>query len=99
MTVPDVVPDDDRLQLVCIRPPGAFKAFDDRVTLIATRLVKRVRVTILRAWEAGTQADWLGFVSATVPTVLVLRAGQIVAKCVGDVPHSEIDALLSGAPA
>jgi len=89
--------DGTRVQLVCVRPPGSFDAFDERVTRIATRFVKVLRVTILRTWDAAAQYDWLGFVSASVPTVMIIRAGRILAKAVGDIPYLALEQIIQDA--
>jgi thioredoxin-like negative regulator of GroEL len=88
--------DDGRIDLVCIRPPGPFKTFDDRLTQVASRFVRLVRVTIVRSWDFAAQHDWAGFVSRTVPTVLLVRAGRVVSKSVGCVPDSELRELICG---
>lgn len=82
---------------MCVRPPGPFTAFDERVTRIATRFVKVLHVTILRTWDHAAQHDWLGFVSATVPTVLIIRAGRILAKAVGDIPYLALEQVIQDA--
>jgi hypothetical protein len=88
---------DGRIDLVCIRPLGPFTAFDDRLTRIALRWVRKVHVTIIRTWDCAAQNEWLGFVSAAVPTVLLIRAGRVIAKCVGDLPYLELEQVVSGA--
>jgi hypothetical protein len=89
--------DASRVHLVCVRPPGPFSAFDERVTRIAMRFVKVLRVSILRTWDHAAQHDWLGFVSASVPTVLIIRAGRILAKAVGDLPYQALEQILHDA--
>ena len=91
-----VEPDDGRVHLICIRPTGPYKAFDERLTSLAIRLVRMLRVTILRPWECADHHDWMGFVSGTVPTVLVVRGGEIVAKSVGDLPVLDLERLTFG---
>jgi hypothetical protein len=86
--------DDGRIDLVCIRPAGPFKAFDDRLTQVASRFVRHVRVTIVRSWDYAARHDWLGFVSRTVPTILLVRAGRVVGKTVGCVPDRELRELI-----
>lgn len=87
------VVDDGRMHLICLRPIGAFQAFDERLTRMALRFTRFLRVTILRSWDFAAQQDWVGFMSATVPTVLLVRAGQIVSKSVGDLPTIELEQL------
>ncbi len=89
--------DATRVHLVCVRPPGPFSAFDERVTRIATRFVKVLRVSILRTWDHSAEHDWPGFVSASVPTVLVIRAGRILAKAAGDLPYQALEQILHDA--
>ena len=90
---------DGRIRMVCIRPPGPFKDFDERLTSFATRFARLVRVTIVRSWDFAAQHDWVGFVSRSVPTVLLVRAGQIIGKSVGDLPNAELRELLHAAHA
>ena len=89
--------DDGRIRIVCIRPPGPFKAFDERLTQLSSRFARFVRVTIVRSWDFAAEHDWVGFVSRSVPTVFLVRAGRIIAKSVGDLPNAELCALVHGA--
>ncbi len=88
--------DDGRIRMVCIRPPGPFKAFDERLTQVASRFARFVRVTIIRSWDFAAQHDWVGFVSRSVPTVFLVRGGRIIAKSVGDLPNAELRELIYG---
>lgn len=85
--------DDGRIQLVCIRPLGPFAAFDERLTAVALRHVRAVRVSIFRTWDFAARHD-LGFVSPTLPTVIIVRDGEVVAKAIGDVPQRELEEML-----
>jgi hypothetical protein len=85
--------DDGRIQMVCIRPPGAFAAFDERLSTVALRQVRSVRVSIFRTWDFAAHHD-LGFVSPTLPTVILVRDGEVVAKAIGDVPQRELEEML-----
>ncbi len=85
---------DGRLDVVCIRPPGPFKAFDDRLTQQALHFARFIRVPIVRSWDFAAQHDWVGFVSRSVPTVLLVRAGRVIVKSVGDLPNLELRELI-----
>jgi len=88
--------DGGRIQMVCIRPPGAFAAFDERLNAVALRHVRSVRVSIFRTWDFAAQHD-LGFVSPTLPTVIIVRDGEVVAKTIGDVPQRELENIVARA--
>ena len=87
-------PADGRLHLICVRPAGPFEAFDAHLTAVASWRVPLLRVTILHPGDLPTPAT-LGFVSATVPTVLLVRAGEIIARSVGDLPLWELERLVN----
>jgi len=88
--------DDGRIHMVCIRPLGPFAAFDERLNAVALRHVRSVRVSIFRTWDFAARHD-LGFVSPTLPTVIIVRDGEAVAKAIGDVPQRELEDMLSRA--
>jgi hypothetical protein len=90
-----VANDNGRLQMVVIRPAGPFTAFDARLSDVAIRFVRDVRVRILRTWDVEAQLD-LGFVSPRLPTVIVVRDGEVVAKAIGDLPRRELERLAEG---
>jgi hypothetical protein len=89
--------DDARTHLVCIRPAGPFSAFDERLMRLATRYAETLRLTVFRSWDFAAQHERLGFVSATVPTLVVIRFGTIVAKSMGDLPRLAIEELIHAA--
>jgi hypothetical protein len=87
--------DRGRPQLIVIRPVGPFQSFDARLTDVATRHVRDVRVRIFRTWDHAAEHD-LGFVSPRLPTVIVVRDGEVVAKSIGDLPRHELERLAAG---
>jgi hypothetical protein len=92
---PDLLRNDDgRLHAICVRPVGPFQRFDDHLTTIATRFARVLRVTIVRSWDFAAHHDWSGFVSRSVPTVLLVRAGRVVGTCVGEIQRMDVEALL-----
>lgn len=94
----DLLNDDDgRIHAICVRPVGPFERFDQRLTTIATRFARILRVTIIRSWDFAASHDWSGFVSRSVPTVLMVKAGRVVAKCVGDLHLIDLESLLRSA--
>jgi hypothetical protein len=91
----DLLRDDDgRLHAICVRPLGTYQRFDDHLTAIAARFARVLRVTIIRSWDFAAQHDWSGFVSRSVPTVLLVRAGRVVGTCVGEIQRMDVEAFL-----
>jgi hypothetical protein len=96
--LPDLFGDDDgRIHLIYIRPPGPFTSFDDRLTRLALRCARLIRMTIVRSWDFGAQHDWSGFVSVSAPTVLVVRGGRVIGKSVGELPALDLNHLVQAA--
>jgi hypothetical protein len=83
------MPQGPSLQLYCHLPAsGAFAAFDARLRDLAHRL--RVKIS-------HRSSPRFGFLSPTVPTVVVVRGGRVVAKVVGEVSERELARLLGEA--
>jgi hypothetical protein len=90
--------DDGGLRIVCVRPFGSFEAFEQRILQIALNLSAPLQyVTLGGLNQADAELGWLGFLSPALPTVVVVRARRVVAKCIGDLPYRELAELVSTA--
>lgn len=79
------------LLLYC-RPSGNFAAHDDHVAALRDEHSNQLDVETCSPTEAARRLrTW---VSATQPTVLVLRDGAIVGVAVGSLPRLELERLV-----
>ncbi len=69
------------IHLLCIRPPGDFERFDARLAILAARYAD-VRITFVAAARAA---------HAILPSVVLVRRGEIVGEAIGDLPLRELD--------
>jgi hypothetical protein len=84
-----------RLLLLYCRPAGDFAVQDGHVAQLQRTLGAQLDVeTVSPSAAAQRHRTW---VSATQPTLLVLRGEQIVAIAVGNVPLRELDGLVARA--
>ena len=87
----------DAIDLVYVRPFVAATAFEARLASIASRFANRLRLVKGSAIELSRFTDEAVFTSPTVPTVVLVRRGEVIAQAVGDLPASELTRLVAGA--
>lgn len=85
------------VDLIYLPPLGDFRRYESRLAAVAARFGGRVRFTRARAGELSRFTRAHVFVSRTAPNVVVIRGGEIVAHSVGDLPASELEAVLRAA--
>jgi hypothetical protein len=85
------ISDEPRQLVVYLRPPGNFQAMDARVTALAIRHVRHVRVEIVRPGD--TSRSWVGRI--TQPSVMVFRCGECIAQAIGDLPLHDLEDLIT----
>jgi hypothetical protein len=73
--------DSTSIHLLCIRPPGDFARFDSRLAILAARYAD-VRITYVPLEQAE---------KAVLPSVVLVRGGEIVGEAIGDLPLRELD--------
>lgn len=86
-----------QVDLVYVRPLGDFRQYESRLLGVADRFRERIRVTKVRAAELSRFTRERVFISKTVPTIVLLRDGEVVAQAVGDLPARELELVLSTA--
>jgi hypothetical protein len=82
-----------RVDLIYLLPLGDWKAFEAALLSTANRFIGRVRAG--RA-KLGRFTSARVFLSNTVPNIIVLRGGEVVAHVVGALPMTELKAILEG---
>jgi len=85
-----------RVHVIYLLPPGDWSRFEAGLLSMARRFRGRVRVIRADRLELGRTSSARVFVSSTVPSILVLREGEIVAHTVGALPMTEVKGILEG---
>jgi hypothetical protein len=88
-----------QLDLVYIRPLGDFREYEQRLAGVARRFGERIRLTIARAGELSRFTRTRVFLSKAVPTIVLVRGGEVVAQAVGDLPARELEWIMRDATA
>jgi thioredoxin-like negative regulator of GroEL len=82
-----------RVDLVYFRPlSGSCTALDEKLFDLAAEHRGRIRLAVKHC--DGPEQLFGCWISGTVPTVLFVRGGRVVAQMLGDLPRAEIEALL-----
>jgi hypothetical protein len=86
-----------RVDLIYVPALGDWRAFEAALQSVAKRFFGRVRM--VRASRAGLRALTSArlFLSESVPNVVVLRRGELVAQAVGVLPMMELKGILEEA--
>jgi len=85
--VRDLDADPTAIHLLCIRPQGDFERFDARLAILAARYTD-VRITYVPLARAA---------HAVLPSVVLVRGGEIVGEAIGDLPLRELDEVVRAA--
>jgi hypothetical protein len=85
------------VDLVYLRPLGDFRQYESRLMGAAARFRERIRVTKVRPGELSRFTRERVFVSKTVPTIVLIRHGEVIAEAVGDLPARELEIVLGSA--
>jgi len=82
------------VDLIYVRALGDFRRYETRLLEVAGRFRDHVRVTKIRAGELSRFTRERVFISKTVPTIVLIRDGRVVAQAVGDLPAHELERVL-----
>jgi hypothetical protein len=85
-----------RVDLIYLLPLGDWKAFEAALLSMASRFIGRVRLIRTGRAKLGQFTSARVFLSNTVPNIIVLRGGEVVAHAVGALPMTELKAILEG---
>jgi hypothetical protein len=91
---------DHRLQpidLVYVRALGDFRQYEARLMTVVERFRERIRFTKLRAADLLRLTHERVFLSKSVPNIVLLRSGEVVAQAVGDLPKRELELVVRSA--
>jgi hypothetical protein len=86
-----------RVDLIYLPPLGDFRPYEARLRSVAGRFGERVRFTRARGSELLRFTRARIFLSRTVPNVVLVRSGAVVAQAVGELPARELEAILAAA--
>jgi hypothetical protein len=86
-----------RVDLIYLPPLGDFRQYEARLRSVADRFDGRVRFTRTRARELFRFTRELVFLSRTLPNIVVVRCGAVVAHAIGELPAAELGAILGAA--
>jgi thioredoxin-like negative regulator of GroEL len=81
---------DPCIDLIYVRAFGDFRRYEARLLELVERCGGRVRFTKATAGELTRFTNDRVFSSTTVPTLVLVRDGAVVAEAVGDLPASEL---------
>ncbi len=86
-----------QVDLVYVRPLGDFRQYEARLLAVVGRFRERIRFTKLRAGELFRFTRERVFLSKTVPNIVLVRRGEVVAQAVGDLPARELEQVVRSA--
>ena len=81
---------DPDIDLVYVRPLGDFRAYEARLLEVVGRFGDRVRLTQTSAGELALLTCESAFFSKTMPNVVLVRDGQIIAQALGELPANAL---------
>lgn len=96
----EITPAPGRLPVVHVvyaLPPGDFQPFESRLRAAIRPFGDDVRLTRTRTAELCRFTRETPFLSGTLPNLMLLSGGAIVAHAVGDLPAGELELLVAGA--
>jgi hypothetical protein len=85
------------IEIVYVRPRGDHRAFQARLYDVVRSFEGDVQLVTCSASELRHITHERVFVSTTVPNVIVVRRGMVIAHALGDLPTRELDSLLRAA--
>jgi hypothetical protein len=86
------------LEVVCYRPgTRPFPGFEARLRQVVAELGHRARLVFAAATAGRPPIPAGAFLSPTVPTVIAMADGRLLAQAVGDLPRRELRALMATA--
>jgi hypothetical protein len=85
-----------RVDLIYLLPLGDWKAFEAALLSMASRFIGRVRLIRASRAKFGRFTSARVFLSNTVPNIIALREGEVVAHAVGALPMRELKAIMEG---
>jgi hypothetical protein len=95
------IPASDRglqqVDLIYVPSLGDFRRYETRLLEVVGRFGERIRFTKARALELPRFTRERVFVSKTVPNLVLVRCGEIVAHAIGDLPAMELNAVVRAA--
>ena len=86
-----------RVDLIYLPPLGDFRRYEARLCSVADRFGERIRFMKARATELSGFTRARVFLSKIVPNIVVIRCGEVVANAVGELPATELAAILGAA--
>jgi hypothetical protein len=86
-----------QVDLVYVRPLGDFRQYEARLLAVIGRFGECIRFTKARAGELSRFTRERVFLSKTVPNIVLLRSGDVVAQAVGDLPARELELIVRSA--
>src|SRR5262249_55735761 len=90
-------PDPVQIDLVYSRPLGSWSDYETRLLEVAGRFCARIHTTKLRPVELARRTRGQAFISSTLPSLVLLRGGEVIGQAIGDLPAREIHLLLDSA--
>jgi glucokinase len=82
-----------RIELVYLCPRGEDRVFEARLARAIQRIAPQVRIA---NQLLGVTQDPV-FLSPTLPNVVVVRDGEVVAQAIGELPQRELEDMLGAA--
>lgn len=86
-----------QVDLVCVCPRGDFREYETRLRGVVGRFRERIRFTKVRASELSRFTRELVFLSKTLPNIVLLRCGKVLAQAIGNLPTSELEGVVRSA--
>jgi len=86
-----------QVDLIYVPSLGDLRRYETRLLAIVGRFRERIRFTKARAGELCRFTSEHVFVSKTVPNIVLVHCGEVVAHAVGDLPATEIEAVVRAA--
>jgi hypothetical protein len=80
--------------IVYVRPLADARRFEERLETVARRFGERVQLVRARAADLGRLVHERLFVSVGAPNLVLLRAGRVVGRAVGDLPARDLERLV-----
>jgi len=86
-----------QVDLIYVPSLGDLRRYETRLLAVVGRFRERIRFTKARAGELSRFTRERVFVSKTVPNIVLVRSGEVVAHAVGDLPATELEAVVRAA--
>lgn len=86
-----------QIDLLYVCPLGDFHRHEARLLEVVDRFRDRLRFTRLRASELFRFTRERVFLSKSVPNILLIRRGEVIAQAIGDLPARELELIVRSA--